>query len=80
MSDNVELNQIKQAVKDLKDRVDEQAQVMSKKAKEAAQNAVHCSQEKVGQLKTAIEEKPLQAVGIAALAGLVLGFLFKKSR
>ena len=69
----IELDQIKKAVKDLGARVDEQAHLLSKKVKDAALS----SQEKV---KSAIEEKPLQAVGIAVLAGLVLGFLFKKSK
>ena len=80
MSENVELDKIKQSIKDLKNRVEEQAHVVGEKAKKVAQHAIHNSQEKVGQLKTVIKKKPLHAVGIAALVGVALGFLFKKRK
>lgn len=74
MNDKLDMAEIKQALAELKEKVNAQAHILGDKMKESAKTGA----QKVEHVKSVIEEKPLQAVGIAALAGLIIGCLLSR--
>ena len=72
---NVDLGKISDAIESLTKRVNEQAHAVGGKIQDAAGSG----QQKLGQVKSFVEENPLLSVLGAVAGGWLLGRLFKRS-
>ncbi len=76
--DTFDLNEIKQALAELTNTVNDQAKVLRNIVTNKVQDSAQYGQQKVEEVKSVIEEKPLQAVGVAALVGLLVGCILAR--
>ena len=72
-NDTFDFNEIKHALAELTRTVNDQAKVLHTIIGNTVHDSAAYSQQKIEDVKSTIQEKPLQAVAIAALVGLLVG-------